>query len=141
MRGTNKRRLTGSVANQGEGSFARIWENRARSLPENSNLGLERGLGQSSADSHGAGRETGADSKAVRGHRTGVLVSVSDILQCPLKLPLHYCWRRELSIPAYQPPHLHPEWYRKDQWGMAMTRLLEAPSRGISPPSHPDVQR
>ena len=105
MRGTNKRRLTGSVANQGEGSFARLWENRAKSLPENSNLRLERGLGQSSADSYGAGRETGADSKAVRGHRTGVLVS--DILQCPLKLPpplplekgaLHSC------IPASPPP-------------------------------------
>lgn len=112
VRGTNKRRLTCSVINQGEGSFAQIWENRAKILPENSNLGLERGLGQSSADSYSARKETGADSKAAHGHRMGVLVPSPGYFAVSTQAPCHYSWRRELSIPACQPPHPHPQWYR-----------------------------
>ena len=112
---TNKRRLTCSVINQGEGSFAQIWENRAKILPENSNLGLERGLGQSSANLYSARKETGADSKAAHGHRMGVLVPVPDILRCPLKLPA-------ITPGEGSSPFLHaslptPTLSGTDQWG------------------------
>lgn len=106
VRGTKKRRLTCSVANQGEGSFAQIWENRAKILPENSNLGLERGLGQSSADSYSAGRETGADSGCPRSQNGSVSPQSQIFCSVHSSSPLLLLEKGALRscIPASPPP-------------------------------------
>lgn len=107
-------------------------ENRAKILPENSNLGLERGLGRIQQLTLWLEGNWGR-LWAAHGY-SRVLVPVPDILQCPLKLPTITPGEGSSPFLHTNLPHPHLSGTEKTCGKLAMTRLLEAPCGGASPP-------